>query len=133
MRHHYRFAFAVLVALTGPALAQDAGITPLHPELGARTYDAACSSCHYRGEGRAPFGSRGPLADDSPDELLHYILFGKAPEFGEGQMPAFALALSDADVTRLAIWLRSTSKPDAPWTDVEARVAEIRATGQRDD
>lgn len=105
---------ALMLGLS-PAMAQDtAPITPLHPDLAVRTFEAACSACHYRGAGKTPFGARGPLADESPDELAQYILFGKAPEYGEGQMPGFASALTDADVIRLVIWLRETSKPDAP-------------------
>lgn len=96
-------------------------------------FDAACASCHYRGAGKAPFGSRGPMADDSPDELAQYILFGKAPEDDEGGMPAFGPVLTDADVVRMVTWLRATSKPEAPWTDVPASVARMRATGERED
>lgn len=133
MRDRIMLFLGVLAIIGGPALAQDSGITPLHPALAARTYDAACSACHYRGEGRTPFGTRGPLADRSPDELVQYILFGKAPEYGEGQMPGFAAALTDADVTRLVTWLRATSQPDAPWAGVAARVAKMRTSGQRED
>lgn len=133
MRHRIMLATSALVSLALPALAQDAGITPLHPDLPARTFAAACGACHYRGEGKTPFGTRGPAADASPDDLVQFILFGKAPEFGEGQMPGFAAALTDADVVRLANWLRAIAKPDAPWADVPASVAKMRVSGQRED
>jgi len=93
--------------------AQD--LVPLHHDLAARTFDAACASCHDRGADKTPYGTRGPLADGNPDELAQYILFGAALEDDEGGMPVFAQVLTDADMTRLVIWLRSTSKPDAPW------------------
>lgn len=69
---------------------------------------------------------------DSPDGMAQLILFGKAPEGDEGGMPGFS-ALTDADIARLAIFLRSQTKPDAPWADVPARVAALRASGQRED
>lgn len=123
--------FSALLAT--PAAAQQTGITPLHDDLAARSFDAACASCHYRGAGKAPFGTRGPPADSSPDALAQYILFGKAPEYDEAGMPAFGPALTDADVARLVIWLRSASQPDAPWSGVPASVARMRATGTRED
>lgn len=133
MRYLRTLASAVLAALTGPAAAQGEADTPLRYDLAQRTFEAACSSCHYRGEDRTPFGTRGPLADSSPDEMVQFILFGKAPEFGEGQMPGFAMAMTDADVIRLVTWLRTTSRPDTPWTDLPDSVARLRATGQRED
>ena len=119
--------------LAAPAVAQQTDITPLRHDLAARTFDAACSSCHYRSAGKTPFSSRSPLADGSPDEVAQTILFGKAAEYGEAGMPAFGPSLTDADVARLVGWLRSTSKPDAPWSDVPANVARMRATGMRED
>ena len=125
--------FCALLAAPAPAIAQQPDITPLHPDLAARTFDAACASCHYRGADKLPFGTRGPPAERSPDELAQYILFGKAPEYDEAGMPAFGTVLTDADVTRLVTWLRAASKPDAPWPDVPASVARMRASGTRED
>lgn len=122
-----------LVALAGQASLARADITPLPDDIGATNFLAACASCHYRGAGRPPFGTRGPDADGSPDELAQYILFGAAREDDEGGMPAFGPVLTDADVTRLILWLRSTAKPEDPWPDVAARVAAMRATGRRED
>ncbi len=133
MRHRILLALGLLLVLCRAGAAQDSALTPLRHDLAQRTFQAACSSCHYRGAGRIPFGARGPTADASPDELALYILFGKAPEHDEAGMPAFGPSLTDADVIRLVVWLRSTAKPDAPWPDVPARVAAVRATGQRED
>ena len=133
MRQRTPLLLGILAAMAAPAAAQMSDITPPRHDLAARTFDAACSACHYRGSSKPPFGSRGPLADDSPDEFAQYILFGKAPESYEAGMPGFGPVLTDADVTRLVVWLRATSKPDAPWPDVPASVARIRATGTRED
>jgi mono/diheme cytochrome c family protein len=123
-------AALALLALTAPAFAQE---TPLRHDLPARTFDAACRACHYRGAGKTPFGTRGAPADRSPDETVQFILYGQAPEDDEGGMPAFGAYLTDADVARLAVWLRSTSKPDAPWSDVEASIARMRVSGTREE
>lgn len=133
MRLTIPLLLGVLAAAAAPATAEQAEITPLRHDLGQRTFDAACSACHYRGEGKTPFGTRGPPADGSPDELTQYILFGKAPEDDEGGMPAFGPVLTDADVARLVVWLRSTSKPDAPWSDVTASVTKMRTLGRREE
>jgi mono/diheme cytochrome c family protein len=135
VRSRITLVFGFLAALTGPAIAQnvaqDSGITPLHHDLAARNYQSACMACHYRGAGKASFDDENPALKRSPDELVQVILFGKAPEEGRGGMPAFGAGLTDADVTRLAVWLRETAKPGAPWTDVAASVARMRASGQR--
>jgi mono/diheme cytochrome c family protein len=133
VRHHILLGLGVLMVFAGACAAQDKTITPMRHDLAQRTFEAACATCHYRGGNKLPFGTRGPPAASSSDELVQYILFGKAPEDGEGQMPAFSAALTDADVTRLAIWLRSVSKPDAPWADVPGSVARMRATGRREE
>ena len=119
--------------LAAPAAARQTGITTLRHDLAARTFEAACSSCHYRGAGKTPFGTRSPLTEDGPDDVAQTILFGKTAEYGEAGMPAFGQALTDADVARLADWLRSTAEPNAPWSDVSASVARMRATGMRED
>jgi len=129
----YRILAGLVLLLLCPVAAGARDLTPLRHDLAARTFDAACASCHYRGADRTPFGTRGPLADSSPDELAQYILFGAAPEDDEGGMPAFGPVLTDADVTRMVIWLRGTSKPKAPWPNVAASVARMRATGRRED
>lgn len=126
-------ALFLLALCATPALAE----SPLPGDLGATIWGAACASCHYRGAGKPPFGTRGAPADSSPDELLTLVLFGKAPEEGEGFMPGFA-HLTDADIARLAAWLRAQSKPDhskpdAPWDEVPACLADLRTSGQRED
>jgi cytochrome c553 len=42
-------------------------------------------------------------------------------------MPSYAAALSDADVARLAAYLRRTRTDKPPWTDVEKKIAVARA------
>jgi cytochrome c553 len=42
-------------------------------------------------------------------------------------MPSYAAALSDADIARLAAYLRRTRTDKPPWTDIEKKVAAARA------
>ena len=105
--------FGVVATLTGPGFAQDVGITPLRQDLAARTFYSACGSCHHRGPGKAPFSAKILLSVSTPDAVVQFILFGKAPEIGEGQMPGFGNGLTDANVARQTVWLRGTIKPAA--------------------
>ena len=122
-----------LSALALPATAQSTSHLPKSRDTAARSFDTACAYCHYRGATKTPFRTNSPLGNDSPDELAQFVLFGKAPEDGETGMPAFGTVLTDDDVARLVTWLRSTSKPDAPWPNVTAHVAQMRASGAREE
>ena len=46
-------------------------------------------------------------------------------------MPSYAAALSDADIARLAAYLRRTRTDKPPWTDMEKKVAAVRAGNGR--
>jgi len=69
----------------------------------------------------------------SPDELLQVILYGRSPKEGGIGMPAFAPALSDADLTSMVAYLRDQVQPGTVWTDTLARIPPLRQTGSRDD
>jgi mono/diheme cytochrome c family protein len=132
-----KFIVIVSLALTCfQAKAQDVqarDFAPPHHDLAGRTYDAACAACHYRGAGKDPYDSRSPLETDTSDDLVNIILFGKTPEIGEAGMPAFGPGFTDADIARLAAWLRTTARPDAPWPDIAETVARLRISGRRED
>jgi mono/diheme cytochrome c family protein len=99
----------------------------------ARLYTAACASCHYNA-GSAPLAVRPDLALNSavhlsdPSTLIQVILRGISAEEGMPGvvMPAFGGALSDADVARIAAYLRRTRTNLPPWPDLWAKIAEIR-------
>ena len=122
-------ALALLVGQVAPA--QD--ISPADPDPGHRIYETACSSCHYRGDARVPFGAQSPQMDSTPDDLLQVILYGRSPKEGTIGMPAFAPALTDADLTALVTYLRAEVKPASPWTDLQTSITQIRKTGSRND
>ena len=99
----------------------------------ARLYAAACGACHYNA-GPTPLAARPELALNSalalpePTNFIHVVLDGiGVGEGGPGLvMPGYAAALSDADIARLAGYLRRTRTDAPPWTDMEKRIAAIR-------
>nr|WP_245585201.1 cytochrome c [Solimonas flava] len=104
-------------------------------DAGAPLYAAACASCHYNGaDGVNPLRPELALGSavhlDDPTNLIQVILFGiDALDGAPGVvMPAFGRALSDADVARLAAYLRATRTDRAPWPDLDKKVAQVRAT-----
>jgi mono/diheme cytochrome c family protein len=100
----------------------------------ARLYTAACASCHYNA-GKAPLAARPDLALNSavhlsdPSNLIQVIVHGVSASEGTPGvvMPAFGGALSDADITRIAAYLRRTRTTLPPWPDLAAKVAAIRS------
>jgi mono/diheme cytochrome c family protein len=101
----------------------------------ARLYASACISCHYN-SGPAPLAARPELALNSaltlpePTNFIQSVLKGIGNSEGAPGlvMPAYASSLSDADVARLAAYLRRTRTKLPPWTDLENKVAAIRRT-----
>ena len=99
----------------------------------ARLYTAACASCHYN-TGSTPLAARPDLALNSavhlsdPSTLIQVVLHGISAEEGMPGvvMPAFGGALSDADVARIAAYLRRTRTNLPPWPDLWTKIAEIR-------
>jgi mono/diheme cytochrome c family protein len=99
----------------------------------ARLYIVACASCHYN-SGQAPLAVRPDLALNSalslpdPTNLIQVVLRGVGAHEGIPGivMPSFAQALSDADVARVAAYLRRTRTSLPPWTDLDAKIASIR-------
>lgn len=122
---------------TVQALQIDATGAGRQVDADARLYVSACASCHYNGS--AGIDSNRPdlalnsavhLAD--PANLIRVMLFGiDAPEGALGLvMPAFGSGFSDADVARIANYLRRTRTGQPPWPDLEKTVAAIRAQGK---
>jgi mono/diheme cytochrome c family protein len=107
----------------------------------ARLFTSACMGCHYNA-GPSPLAVRPELALNSalalpePTNFIKVVLngIGRA-EGGPGLvMPGYAAALSDADIARLAAYLRRTRTDKPPWTDIEKKIAAARAqrTASRD-
>ena len=119
---------AVSLAMAS-ALAKQGG--PFDPD--ARLYTAACASCHYNAT-NAPLAARPDLALNTavhlsdPSNLIQVMLRGISSEAGmpDVVMPAFGGALGDADIARIAAYLRRTRTSLPAWPDLAAKVAAIR-------
>jgi mono/diheme cytochrome c family protein len=100
----------------------------------ARLYASACIGCHYNAP-PTPLAARPELALNSaltlpePTNFIHVVLNGIGITEGGPDlvMPSYAAALSDADIARLAAYLRRTRTDKPPWTDIEKKVAAARA------
>jgi mono/diheme cytochrome c family protein len=97
-----------------------------------RLYTAACASCHYN-SGK-PLAVRPDLALNSavhlpdPTNLIQVVLRGVSASEGIPGvvMPSFAHGFSDADIARIAAYLRRTRTNLSPWPELEAKIAAIR-------
>ena len=99
----------------------------------ARLYAAACMACHYN-RGPVPASARPELSLSSaltmpePTNFIQVVLKGVSSSEGSPGlvMPAYAASFSDADVARLATYLRRTRTKLPAWTDVEKKVSVAR-------
>ncbi|MDD0811174.1 molybdopterin-dependent oxidoreductase [Curvibacter sp. RS43] len=116
-------------------VAQAATRAPLGSPV-SRLFEGACGACHHDGDGPRLLGVNVPLSLNSnlhsarPDNLLQAIVHGLRQPASPalGFMPAFGDTFSDAQITELAGYMRQRFAPDqAPWTDVPAALARVRA------
>ncbi len=99
----------------------------------AYLYHAACLSCHANAAS-GPLPARPELALNSaltlaePANFIEPVLRGIGSRDGAPGlvMPAYAAALSDAEVARLAAYLRRTRTTLPPWKDLEKKVSAAR-------
>jgi mono/diheme cytochrome c family protein len=121
------------------ALAKSRIGTGLQYDPGARLYTAACASCHYNSGKTNPLRPEMALTTavnlDEPTNLIQVILFGITGKDGAPGivMPAFGRGMSDADVARIAAYLRTSRTDRAPWADLEKKVADVRALATEQD
>jgi len=99
----------------------------------ANLYASACLSCHYN-SGTIPLPTRPELALNSalslpePTNFIQAVLRGVGSTDGARGlvMPAYASSFSDAELARLAAYLRRTRTTQPPWTDLENKVSVAR-------
>lgn len=100
-----------------------------------RLYAAACASCHYNGQQLNPLRPDLALNSatnlDDPTNLIRVILYGVSAQDGAPGvvMPGFASGFSNANVARIAAYLRATRTDKPAWSDLENKTASIRAEG----
>ena len=99
-------------------------------------------SCHYN-RAPTPLAARPELALNSslalsePTNFIQVVLDGvsntETDNNSEGAaglvMPAYDSSLTDAEIARLAAYLRRTRTKLPPWNDLEKKVAAIRREG----
>ena len=116
------------------AIATAAALAP-QPGQAQRLFNGACAACHHDGDGPTLLGVNTPLAlntnlhSDRPDNLLQVIVHGiREPAARDiGFMPAFGPALSDAQITELAGYMRQRYAPGrAAWGDLSEALARVR-------
>ncbi len=103
---------------------------------GQLIYVGYCISCHFN-RPDAPSATRPELTINSavvgpdPTNFLRVLISGVTEADGhpDAFMPGFAYVLSDRDIADVAAYLRASFAPadDGGWSDLESRVAEIRA------
>jgi len=99
----------------------------------ANLYASACLSCHYN-TGTVPLPARPELGLNSalslpePTNFIQAVLRGVGSTDGARGlvMPACASSFSDAELVRLAAYLRRTRTTQPPWTDLENKVSVAR-------
>jgi mono/diheme cytochrome c family protein len=102
----------------------------------AHLYENACASCHYNSAVPLP-ATRPDLALNTalwapdPSNFIRVVLNGISIQNGAqgAMMPGFANAMSDDEIASLAAYLRRTRTSLAPWPNLPAQVAVIRAQG----
>jgi mono/diheme cytochrome c family protein len=120
-------------ATTRQALQNSSLESGLKYDPDANIYASACLSCHYN-TGAIPLPARPELALNSalslpePTNFIQAVLRGVGNADGARGlvMPAFASSFSDAEVARLAAYLRRTRTTQPPWTDLENKVSVAR-------
>src|SRR5580698_2144412 len=102
-------------------------------DLDADLYASACISCHYN-SGPVPLPARPELSLNSaltlpePTNFIQAVLKGVGDTQGAPGlvMPEYASSLGDAEIARLAAYLRRTRTKSPPWTNLDKKVAVIR-------
>lgn len=128
------------VSALGPALQRAAAADRLNvgaqTDPSARLYTAACASCHYNGQGRSnplrpDLALNSAVNLDDPTNLIRVVLYGVSATDGAPGvvMPSFN-RFSDADIAKLATYLRATRTDKPAWPHLEKKVAAIRAQGK---
>jgi mono/diheme cytochrome c family protein len=120
-------------AATKEALQNSSLGSGLDYDPDANLYASACLSCHYN-TGTVPLAARPELALNSalslpePTNFIQTVLRGIGSTEGAPGlvMPAYASSLTDAELARLAAYLRRTRTTRPPWTDLENKVAVAR-------
>lgn len=103
---------------------------------GGTIFAGACGGCHAAGapmlgQGRPALGLATNLRDEDPTSAVQAVLRGIQPAVGgRGPlMPAFAEALTDAQVAEVLSYARARFTDRAAWPKLQEKVAKARKEG----
>jgi mono/diheme cytochrome c family protein len=119
-------------AIEKQALATSALGSGQEYDLDAELYASACMSCHYNSglvqPARPELALLSAVTLPEPTNFIQVTLHGVGSQDGAPGMfmPAYDSSLSDAQIARLAAYVRRTRTTAPPWKDLEKKVAEIR-------
>jgi mono/diheme cytochrome c family protein len=109
-------------------------VTDVQHSLGESLFKSSCAGCHGEAAPMRVIDSRPGLVDTSAlrsassRNFLQTVLQGipAIPGRPGPAMPPFSESLDDSQISALAVFLRSQSKPAQPWTDLRATIHELR-------
>jgi mono/diheme cytochrome c family protein len=99
---------------------------------GAAIYAGACAQCHETGRG-VSLALSTPVAGPTPRNVIHILLEGIHPPDGEPGplMPAFAGALTEAQIAAVINFIRANFSDQPAWPDVENQIRRIQQGGDQ--
>lgn len=128
-------AIAVYVASMMPKAASAGAAHGVGDPAAAAIFAGACGGCHgadapMTGDGAPSLALSSAVNAPTPTGVIQVILHGIPWRDGQvaPYMPAFASALTDAQVAEIAAYLRATYSDKAGWSDIPAAVAKARGT-----
>lgn len=98
---------------------------------GMQIFARVCANCHRANARAAPLALTSTVNGPDPRNFLHIVADGIKPPQGafDRSMPAFGGSLSDADLIDLATFVRTHFSQRPVWTDLQAKVSEVRGGG----
>ena len=127
-------AIAVYIHARLPAAAP--APPPASPAAENAIFAGACGNCHAADSpmtlrGAPPLSASTAVNAPSPRNVVQTILHGIPPRDGAPgpAMPAFAAALSDAQIADLTRYVRTQFGRGPAWTDIETQVRASRQDG----
>lgn len=104
---------------------------------GAQLYEGACAVCHEPGApmvmaGRPVLPLGTPLHESNPRDTIQIVLQGLHPPVAPDgpYMPAYADALTDAQVADIVGYLKARHGTGPMWKDLPAEVGKARKEGE---
>ncbi|PQO24842.1 hypothetical protein C2I36_00505 [Rhodobacteraceae bacterium WD3A24] len=104
---------------------------PEQAQQGAEVFEDVCVNCHRAASDTVPLGLTTTVNMPDPRNVIHIVLDGiEAPAGSPNKsMRAFATSVNDEELADLLVFMRAQFTERAPWSDIEAAIAEVRGDG----